>query len=82
MIAAGLLLLASFPFSLAHHGGGGGGLRGIFPHGIGLVVGLRSANIIGLHNALLDISDPTSPNYGKHLSSDEVCTFCMITLAF
>ncbi|KAM5532455.1 hypothetical protein V8D89_013871 [Ganoderma adspersum] len=40
-----------------------------------MVVGLRPLNITGLHGALLDISDPASPNYGNHLSSDEVKAF-------
>ncbi|RPD64099.1 family S53 protease-like protein [Lentinus tigrinus ALCF2SS1-7] len=29
-------------------------------------------NVSGLHAALLDVSNPSSPNYGKHLSKDEV----------
>ncbi|PIL32648.1 hypothetical protein GSI_05352 [Ganoderma sinense ZZ0214-1] len=40
-----------------------------------MVVGLRPANITGLHSTLLDVSDPTSPNYGKHLSNDEARAF-------
>ncbi len=37
-----------------------------------LTVAMPQSNIGGLHTALLDVSDPYSPNYGKHLSKDEV----------
>ena len=39
---------------------------------IELTLGLPPTNIEGLHAALLDVSDPKSPNYGKHLSKAEV----------
>lgn len=77
MIAAVLLLVASFPFSMGHSGPFVPGIFG--GGGIGMAVGLRPLNITGLHSALLDISDPSSLNYGKHLSSDEVCALCLAT---
>ena len=39
---------------------------------IKLTVAMHQNNIDGLHSAVLDISDPTSPNYRKHLSKSEV----------
>ncbi|KAM7187718.1 Pro-kumamolisin, activation domain containing protein [Naviculisporaceae sp. PSN 640] len=35
-------------------------------------VGLRQSNLDKGHDLLMDISDPDSPNCGKHLSADEV----------
>ncbi|KAI1789321.1 family S53 protease-like protein [Ganoderma leucocontextum] len=68
--AAGLLLVASFPFSM-------GKVPGQFPSGGGiiLVVGLRPTNIPGLHSSLLDISNPASANYANHLSIDDAKAF-------
>ncbi|RDX50913.1 subtilisin-like protein [Lentinus brumalis] len=40
-----------------------------------LTVAMPQSNISGLHTALLDVSDPYSPNYGKHLSKDELAQF-------
>ena len=37
-----------------------------------LTFALPPTNIDGLHAALMDVSDPASPNYGKHLSKSEV----------
>ncbi|KAJ7639465.1 hypothetical protein FB45DRAFT_1024186 [Roridomyces roridus] len=36
---------------------------------------LASKDTAGLHAALLDVSDPKSADYGKHLSKDEANTF-------
>ncbi|KAJ7491892.1 subtilisin-like protein [Mycena latifolia] len=36
---------------------------------------LASSDIPGLEKALLDVSTPSSPNYGKHLTKDEVNAF-------
>ncbi|TBU28788.1 family S53 protease-like protein [Dichomitus squalens] len=35
-----------------------------------MFIALPPSNITGLQQSLLDISDPTSPNYGSHLSKD------------
>ncbi|RPD54237.1 family S53 protease [Lentinus tigrinus ALCF2SS1-7] len=40
-----------------------------------LTLVLPPTNIDGLHAALYDVSDPKSPNYGKHLSKAEVEAF-------
>ncbi|KAI0693677.1 Pro-kumamolisin, activation domain-containing protein [Cerioporus squamosus] len=40
-----------------------------------LTLALPPTNINGLHAALYDVSDPKSPNYGKHLSKSEVEAF-------
>ncbi|KAK4214897.1 Pro-kumamolisin, activation domain-containing protein [Rhypophila decipiens] len=37
-----------------------------------LRVGLRQSNLDKGHDLLMDISDPDSPNYSKHLSAEEV----------
>ncbi|KAI0718016.1 subtilisin-like protein [Cerioporus squamosus] len=37
-----------------------------------LTIAMPQNNITGLHAAVLDVSDPYSPNYGKHLSKDEL----------
>ncbi|KAJ7140153.1 family S53 protease [Mycena crocata] len=42
---------------------------------IKLRIALASRDIPGLEKALLDVSTPSSPNYGKHLSKEEVNTF-------
>ncbi|KAI0788230.1 subtilisin-like protein [Fomes fomentarius] len=42
---------------------------------IELTLGLPPSNVEGLHAALLDVSDPDSPNYGKYLSKSEVEAF-------
>ena len=39
---------------------------------IELTLGLPASNMEGLHAALMDVSDPKSPKYGKHLSKAEV----------
>ncbi|KAI0738976.1 Pro-kumamolisin, activation domain-containing protein [Daedaleopsis nitida] len=39
---------------------------------IRLTFAIPQANVSGLHAALLDVSDPASPNYGRHLSKQEV----------
>ncbi|TQW00051.1 family S53 protease-like protein [Cordyceps javanica] len=38
-------------------------------------IGLKQSNIKGLEAKLLDISNPTSPNYGKWLSHAEIASF-------
>ncbi|KAI0744158.1 family S53 protease-like protein [Daedaleopsis nitida] len=43
--------------------------------GINFSVGLKPQNITGLFAALTDVSDPSSPRYGQHLSKDEVASF-------
>ena len=40
---------------------------------ISLTLGLPPTNMPGLHAALYDVSDPTSPKYGKYLTKTEVC---------
>ncbi|KAI0331437.1 family S53 protease-like protein [Cubamyces sp. BRFM 1775] len=40
-----------------------------------LTLVLPPTNIDGLHAALYDVSDPKSPNYGKHLSKSDVEAF-------
>jgi tripeptidyl-peptidase-1 len=35
-------------------------------------VGLRQSNLDSGHERLMDVSHPSSPNYGKHLSKEEV----------
>lgn len=35
-------------------------------------IGLKQSNLDRGHDILMDISSPTSENYGKHLSADEV----------
>jgi hypothetical protein len=35
-------------------------------------VGLQQSNLESGHDRLMDVSDPSSPNYGKHLSAEEV----------
>ncbi|KAK3937810.1 peptidase S8/S53 domain-containing protein [Diplogelasinospora grovesii] len=35
-------------------------------------IGLRQSNLQSGHDLLMDISNPKSPNYGKHLSSEDV----------
>ncbi|KAJ6544652.1 family S53 protease [Mycena vulgaris] len=42
---------------------------------VNLRIALSSGNIAGLKKALLDISDPSSPNYGNHLTKAEVNAF-------
>ncbi|OAA74834.1 family S53 protease-like protein [Akanthomyces lecanii RCEF 1005] len=38
-------------------------------------IGLKQSNIQGLQEKLLDISNPSSPNYGKWLSKEEVASY-------
>ncbi|KAI0752884.1 peptidase S8/S53 domain-containing protein [Daedaleopsis nitida] len=42
---------------------------------ISLTLALPSSNMDGLHAALMDVSDPKSSKYGKHLSKAEVESF-------
>ncbi|KAH9855352.1 peptidase S8/S53 domain-containing protein [Lenzites betulinus] len=42
---------------------------------LNFTLALVSQNISGLHATLLDVSDPASANYGKHLSKSEVAQF-------
>ncbi|RDX41878.1 family S53 protease [Lentinus brumalis] len=42
---------------------------------IQLTLALPPTDVDGLHAALYDVSDPKSPNYGKHLSKSEVEAF-------
>ena len=37
-----------------------------------LTLAMPQTNISGLHSALMDVSDPSSENYGRHLSKAEV----------
>ena len=39
---------------------------------IRLTIGIPPNDASSLHAALLDVSDPSSSNYGRHLSRDEV----------
>ena len=41
-------------------------------HILHLTIGLPSNNVEALHSTLLDVSDPSSPKYGQHLSKAEV----------
>ncbi|KAI1787574.1 subtilisin-like protein [Ganoderma leucocontextum] len=41
-------------------------------HVLRLTIGFPSNNVEDLHAALLDVSDPSSPHYGRHLSKAEV----------
>ncbi|KAI0331456.1 subtilisin-like protein [Cubamyces sp. BRFM 1775] len=43
-----------------------------------LTLVLPSTNIDGLHAALYDVSDPKSPNYGKHLSKSDLTPLCQV----
>lgn len=47
-----------------------------------LTFALNPHNMNGLHAALMHVSDPASPNYGKHLSKDEVSTVVLSRLNF
>ncbi|GAW10864.1 hypothetical protein ANO14919_001990 [Xylariales sp. No.14919] len=38
-------------------------------------IGLKQSNLGAGHDKLMDISDPESPNYGKHMSAEEVIDF-------
>ncbi|KAI1364802.1 peptidase S8/S53 domain-containing protein [Xylaria arbuscula] len=38
-------------------------------------IGLKQPNLIDGHNLLMDISNPDSENYGKHLTAEEVVDF-------
>ncbi|KAI1349367.1 peptidase S8/S53 domain-containing protein [Xylaria sp. FL0043] len=38
-------------------------------------IGLKQTNLMDGHNLLMDISNPESENYGKHLSAEEVVDF-------
>ena len=41
---------------------------------IRLTIAMVQPNVSGLQNALLDVSNPSSANHGRHLSKDEVGT--------
>ena len=41
---------------------------------IRLTIAMVQPNVSGLQTALLDVSNPSSANYGRHLSKDEVST--------
>ncbi|TFK55131.1 family S53 protease-like protein [Heliocybe sulcata] len=45
---------------------------------LGLHVGLFSNDMNGLEKALYDVSTPSSPLYGKHLSKAEACTSIIV----
>jgi tripeptidyl-peptidase I len=47
---------------------------------IPLRVALIQSNIGGLEKALDDVSNPSSPNYGNHLSKEEVYVFLHLCL--
>ncbi|KAJ7639487.1 family S53 protease [Roridomyces roridus] len=55
------------------------GFANLGPAAVDAVMNLRMAlpskDAAGLHAALLDVSDPKSANYGKHLSKDEANAF-------
>ncbi|KAI0869261.1 subtilisin-like protein [Hypoxylon argillaceum] len=38
-------------------------------------IGLKQSNLEAGHHKLMDLSNPESPNYGKHMSSEEVIDF-------
>ncbi|KAI0356301.1 family S53 protease [Trametes cingulata] len=42
---------------------------------LNLQLALVPSNLAGLHKALYDVSDPTSPLYGQHLSKQEAASF-------
>ena len=50
----------------------GNGFPFLPPGMLRLTIALPQSNASGLHQALLDVSNPTSPNYGNHLSKAEV----------
>ena len=88
MFAAGLLSFTFFAVALGrpaldshdlvtrsqHDATPSGYVQGSAPSDstIRLTIAMPQNNMSGLHAALLDVSDPDSPNYGKHLSKDEV----------
>jgi hypothetical protein len=39
---------------------------------LNLKIALTQSDLSGLEKALYDVSTPSSPNYGKHLSKEEV----------
>ena len=49
-----------------------GGKSNHFPFMTTMVIALPQNNVTGLHAALEDVSNPSSENYGKHLSKAEV----------
>ncbi|KAH9913511.1 family S53 protease [Fomitopsis serialis] len=44
-------------------------------HTLSLRIGLAQNNLVGLYDALNDVSDPSSDKYGQHLSKEEVEAF-------
>ena len=59
--------LASAPIGFTHAGSADDN------HVLSLRLGLATADVDTLIETLYDVSTPSSPNYGKHLSRDEVC---------
>ncbi|TBU39062.1 Pro-kumamolisin, activation domain-containing protein [Dichomitus squalens] len=84
MVAAALLFLSLLssamsrpnpPSTSTHRAIARGGTRVILPPFLSMFIALPPSNITGLQQSLLDISDPTSPNYGSHLSKDVAESF-------
>lgn len=46
---------------------------------LNLRLGMVQGNPAGIEKALMDVSTPSSPSYGKHLSKEEVCTIFSLT---
>ena len=42
------------------------------PSAVRLQIGLPSSDIDGLHKAVMEVSDPSSPKYGQHLTKEKV----------
>lgn len=59
--------LASAPIGFTHAGPADDS------HVLSLRLGLTTANVDALIDKLYDVSTPSSPNYGNHLSRAEVC---------
>jgi len=45
-------------------------------------IALLQSDMAGLEKALYDVSTPSSPNYGKHLSKEQVCINIFIYIHF
>ena len=48
------------------------GVRSQSSQSLRLTIGLSRSNITGLRDALMDVSDPDSPNYGNYWSQEKV----------